>query len=372
MKKFIKHPFPVLFMCSITLMALWTFFGQSKTYSENEKRILAEFPPFTWESIASGEFQDGLETYVSDHISGRDFFVGLSAYFDKLMGKNALKDIYFAKDGYLINAPKTDADTSFRKNMNNISAFTAKSGIPSTLMIVPSAGYIMKDKLPLNHKSYRDDELFKTASDLTQNIRFFDTRVIIYDSYKAGDDVYYHTDHHLTSLGSYTLYGEYCNLMGIDYPDRDDYTVETVSGFYGTTYSGSGYFMEKSDALEIWDLGLDVKVTFEDGKTADTMFFKDHLKNMDMYPVYLDGNHSYVRIENPKAKGGNLLIIRDSYAQNMAPFLAYNYKNIHMLDMRYYRGSMKEFLEDKDIDEILYLYGIDTLITDESTSWLLI
>ncbi len=372
MKKIIKHPIPALFLCTITLMGLWTFFGRSKTYSENEKRILSEFPSLTWESVVSGEFQDGLETYVSDHISGRDFFVGTNAYFDKLMGKNALKDIYFSKDGYLINAPKANDDTSFKKNMGNISAFTAKINIPSTLMIVPSAGYIMEDKLPLNHKSYRDDELFKTASELTENIRFFDTRGIIYDSYKAGSQMYYRTDHHLTSEGSYALYSEYCDLAGISYPDRDDYAVETHSGFYGTTYSSSGYFLEDSDTLEIWDLGLDVKVTFEDGKTSDTMFFKDHLEKMDMYPVYLDGNHSYVKIENPKARGGNLLIIRDSYAQNMAPFLAYNYKNIHMLDMRYYRGSMKEFLEDKDIDEVLYLYGIDTLITDESTSWLLI
>ncbi len=359
-------------MSAITIMGLITLFSQGKTYSENEKRILSQFPKCTFETIKTGEFQDGLEKYLADHITGRDFFVGLSAYFEKLMGKNALGDIYSAEDGYLINAPKDASDSSFVKNMENLYKFTNKTSLKSTLMIVPSAGYIMEDKLPALHKTYGDDRLFKLSSSLTENIKFLDTREALYNAYKEGTGVYYRTDHHLTSEGSYALYKEYCNLMGFGYPLKEEYSVEKKDGFLGTTYSGSGYFLTKPDTLEMWDLGLKVSVSFDDGKKSDTMFFKEHLNKMDMYPVYLDGNHSYVKIENPDAKHGNLLIVRDSYAQNMAPFLAYNYKEIHMLDMRYYRGSMDKFLEENDIDEVLYLFGIDTLITDESTSWLLI
>ena len=372
MKKIKKYLVIALFMGAVTVMGLLTFFGPYKPYSENEKRILSEFPEFSWDSVVSGEFQDGLETYICDHLPGRDFFVGVNAYSDKAMGKNTLKDIYSAKDGYLINAPKDNPDTSFKKNMNSFRAFTEKTGISSTLVIVPSAGYIMEDKLPVGHKAYRDDELFKIASSLTENINFFDARGTLYNSYKAGNGVYYRTDHHLTSEGSYALYKDFCGYAKLDCPDKEDYNIEKIDGFYGTTYSGSGYFLNESDILEIWDCGVKASVTFENGKKSDTMFFREHLGKMDMYPVYLDGNHSYVKIENPRAKGGNLLIVRDSYAQNLAPFLAYNYKNIHMLDMRYYRGSMAEFLKDKNIDEILYIYGIDTLITDESASWLLI
>lgn len=372
MKKVKKYLLIVLFMGAIIIMGLLTFIGPDKTYSENEKRILAEFPEFSWSTIASGEFQDGLEKYIADHLPGRDFFVSTNAYSDKLMGKNTLKDIYSADDGYLINAPKENSDEVFKKNMQNFNAFTAKTGIDSTLVIVPTAGYIMEDKLPAGHKPYREDELFKTASSLTGNISFFDARSTLYNSYIEGKGIYYRTDHHLTSEGSYCLYKDLCDYMGLEYPSKEKYSIEKITGFYGTTYSGSGYFLTESDTLEIWDLGLNVKVTFEDGKTSDTMFFKEHLKNMDMYPVYLDGNHSYVRIENPDAKEGNLLVVRDSYAQNLAPFLAHNYKNIHMLDMRYYRGSITEFLKDKDIDKIMYVYGMDTLITDASTTWLLI
>jgi len=370
MKK--KYILPVLFTGAIAIMALLTFFGPHRTYSENEKRVLAESPKLSWQNIMSGQFQDEIETYISDHLVGREFFVGVSAYFDRLLGKNSLNDIYAADGGYLINAPKEDKNDNFAVNISNFQKFSSQCGIKSTLMIVPSAGYIMNDRLPAFHKKYNDSALFEKANELSPGINFFDGRSTLYEEYSKGTEVYYHTDHHLTSEGSYALYTGYCRFANLDFPLKEEYDIEKYDGFYGTTYSGSGYWLNDPDVLEIWDLGLDVTVTHQEkaDKTSDTMFFKEHLDKMDMYPVFLDGNHSYVKISNPHAKKGNLLLIRDSFAQNMAPFLAYNYKNIHMLDMRYYRSSVTELIDENDIDEILYLYGIDTLITDKSSNWL--
>ena len=108
----LKFILPFLFIGMLVVMSLFTFLD-GKTYSENEKRVLAELPEFSWKSIASGTFQSDLEKYAADHISGRNFFVGVDAYFSKLMGKNALSDIYYADGGYLINAPKEDTDGNF-------------------------------------------------------------------------------------------------------------------------------------------------------------------------------------------------------------------------------------------------------------------
>ena len=67
----------------------------------------------------SGKFQTELETYMSDHLAGRDFFVGLNAYVDRLLGKNALGSIYHARGGYLVNAPEKAPLAGFEKNMKN-------------------------------------------------------------------------------------------------------------------------------------------------------------------------------------------------------------------------------------------------------------
>ncbi len=368
----LKFILPFLFIGSLSVMAFFTFLNADKTYSENEKRMLNELPRFSWESIASGEYQNMLESYAADHIPGRDFFVGVDAYFSKLLGKNTLSDIYYAKGGYLINAPKDDTKGNFTKNIKNFQKFSEAVGVDSTLLIVPTAGYIMKDKLPRLARDYADNELFVKADELTPDISFLDTRRVMIDAYNEGKNIYYRTDHHLTSVGSYEVYKTYCDFNNIPYPVKSDYTIETQDDFYGTTYSASGYWLTDADSIEMWDLGEKITVTLEENnsKKSNTMFFKEHFKNKDKYPVFLDGNHSYVHIQNTSAKAGNLLIVRDSYAQNLAPFLSHNYKNIYMIDTRYYRNSVKKLVKDKNIGSILYLYGLDTLITDNSSSWL--
>ncbi len=372
MKKIKKYLLPVLFVTVISVMGLIAVIPPHKTYSENEKRMLKCPPSFSIESVLSGDYMKELETYLGDQLPLRDFFVGVNSYYSYLIGRNSLSDIYKAKGDYLINAPKEDKIDNFTKNMNCIENFTRESGIKSYLMIVPSAGYIMEDRLPSFAGEYDDDRLFEKASSLTPSINFIDTRGILYDSYTDGKQVYYRTDHHLTSEGTYRLYSEYCSFVSALCPKKEDYDIRKFGGFKGTTYSGSGFWLTDGEDIEIWDLHLDdITVTLDDKENHDTLFFEKHLKKKDMYPVFLDGNHGYVRINNPHASGGNILVIRDSFAQNMAPFLAYNYKNIYLLDMRYYRGSMDEFMKDKKIGQILYLFGIDTLKTDSSTTWLM-
>ena len=377
MKKFNvrKMLLPFIFIGVLTVMCAMTFLGEHKVYSENEKRVLAVLPEFSWKKVISGEFQDELETFISDHIPGRDFFVGADAYFSDVMGRNALGKIYRGKDGYLINAPldkvTEDGTNHFEKNISNFESFSLFGNLKSTLVIVPSAGYIMEDKLPSFHKPYNDAQLLKRAEELAPSVKLLDVTAALKEAYNEGEQVYYRTDHHLTSRGSYEVYKEFCNLNDMDFPADKEYKVTKYKDFYGTTYSGSGYWFTKPDELETWDFGEKLTVTLEeDGDVYDKVFFEKYLDRKDKYPVYLDGNHSFVKIENPDAKGGNLLVIRDSFGQNFAPFIAHNYKTVYMLDMRYYRNSIALLMENAKIDEVMYLYGIDTLLTDSSTSYL--
>ena len=50
-----------------------------KDFSETEKRYLADFPKLTWASLSSGQWGNDIETYMADHIPGRDVLVGLNA-----------------------------------------------------------------------------------------------------------------------------------------------------------------------------------------------------------------------------------------------------------------------------------------------------
>lgn len=359
------------------LLAIFIFFGAllfapKKNFSENEKRILAEAPEVSFENLVNGKLTKDFETYVSDHFPLRDFFVGVQSYFDLLCGRNGAADVYYCADDYLISAP---ADVDVKTTENNVKAFkdfASKNNLDATMIVVPSLGYVMEEKLPANHKQFKDDEIIDTAKENCGSIKFIDLR----ENFKATKNdvqLYYKTDHHLTSAGAYETYKIFAQSKG--FKPSAKYEIETVSDFYGTAYSKGGYWLSDPDTIELWhnkDLNVKVEI-IETGKetvTSNSVFFKNQLENADKYPVFLDGNHSLVKITNPDVKGGKLLIVKDSFAHCFTGFLAEQYSEIYMVDMRYYRKSLTELVTENKISEVLYLYGTDNLGTDTNSVWI--
>lgn len=347
--------------------------GPDKAYSENEKRYLSERPEFSWQSAVDSSFQEKLESWVADQFPGRNLWVGLHSYANYFMGRNAQQDIYLAKDGYLINAPSTDDLTMFETTLTRFEAFAEKAGLPATMLMVPSTGWLKEELLPLGHGEYADDRMFDRAEELTDRISCIDLR----EELRAADrtaPVAYRTDHHLTSFGNYTLYMHWRIAAGKEYLSEESYQVETVRNFYGTTWSGSGYWLTEPDEVQLWDSGVNVTVTISDGGeedvVSDSLFFRAHLDEADKYPVFLDGNHSLTKICDPEGTEGTLLIIKDSYAHGFVPFLAEHYGTIYMIDLRYYRGRISDFVLENGVDELLFLYGTSTLLTDSNSAWL--
>ncbi len=372
MKKF-YHVLPaVVFLLFVAVMTLLLLVLPNKEYSENEKRNLAGTPEVSTEALLEGDFQNELETFAADQIPGRDFFVGVNAYWTLFTGRNAAQDIYYCDDGYLINAPETYNEQVFTDNLTRFDQFAAQAGVPADLIMVPSTGYIMEEVLPANHGAYHDDLLYDKAGELLQHTGLIDVRETLREGTDAGQ-VCYKTDHHLTSYGNYLLYKDFQIAHEKSYNSRDAYTATSYDGFYGTTWSGSGYWFTPADAVELWDSGIQVQVTLRDGDQrvqSDSLFFPDHLENIDKYPVFLDGNHSLAAISNPQAEGGALLVIRDSYAHCFSTFLAEGYQTVYLVDLRYYRDSLTEFMQEHKVDRILYLYGVDNLMTDTNSAWL--
>ena len=65
-------------------------------------------------------------------------------------------------------------------------------------------------------------------------------------------------------------------------------------------------------------------------------------------------------------KGRNVLVIKDSFANSFAPFLTQNYENIYMIDLRYYNGDLKAYLQEHNITDVLVLYNISNFISDRN------
>ena len=368
----------VVFLIFIYGVALWFLFSPKTDYSSSEKRYLQKFPDANVEKVLSGEFGSEFETFFADRFPQRNTWVGLNAYTTLAEGNNGASGVYNCKNGYLINKP-VSTDNNLDKNVGAVVDFAKTIDAPTTVMLVPSTGYIADDVLPTFHDKYNDDEdISKISSTLSkEKIGFVDLRERFKSEYKNGSQLYYKTDHHWTTKGAYTGYQELCKALGITPIDDSTLKKDSYPDFYGTTYSSSGFWLTPPDNIEIWsnpknsDKNISVKITEgANVKTSGSMYFTDHLKEDDKYPVFIDGNHALTEITNTNAKNGTILLIKDSFSHSLAPFLAENYSKVVLVDLRYYKESVSQLVSTYNPEQVVVLYGIDNLATDTDIVWL--
>lgn len=332
-------------------------------FSEREKRYLAEFPEFSKEALLDGTFTEGIENYLADHTPMRGLFVGINSYYTYLMGNNGSNGVYLGSDGFLIEKPVDDADR-VRTNAARVAGFAKNLDIPVVFALAPSKGYVYGEKLPANHYDYNDAEYYELVSQaLGENATLVNLSDILLES-KSERLLYYKTDHHWTTYGAYLAYHQLCSTLEIVGTPESNFTKQYVEGFYGTSYSTSGYWLTDSDTIEVWKSNNIASITVEidDGAGAavyDTMFFDNQFATEDKYNGFLNGNHSVVKIKNTACEGGRLLVVKDSFAHCLVPFLAENYSEIVMVDLRYYRRALTDLISENEIDQVLFMYSMD-------------
>ena len=364
----------VLFCGFLGFMLLCYILLPKEAFSPLEKRYLKETPQVTMENVLSGQFGEDVENYMADHVPGRNFFVGLNAYTQLLTGREVTMDIRVHSGGRLVEQPVEENPAAVQKNMTAIQAFTDKIGQQVDLLIVPSAGWAM-DKWEGDNRTlfgaelYRDDEIIGGIYDMAQgDLRPVDVLHVL----GCNPDAYFKTDHHWNADGAYQVYAAYMNTLDRWFMGREEYAVETVEGFYGSNYSRSGLWLTPADTLELWHSGTELNVT--NGETEgihEGVFYRERLEEADKYTVYLDGNHSVVRIDNPAKKGeGKLLVIRDSYSNLLGTFLAESYETVVMVDLRYYKKAVSELAAQEGFDDILVCYSLGNFMTDANIIWL--
>ena len=379
-----------MFVCIVYVLTALFVFSPKTDYSSSEKRYLEDFPAAFADSgssdvlstlnkqpVLNGEFEKSFETYFSDHFPMRNMWVGLNAYSSLATGNNGSNGVYNCSDGYLINVPVRE-DNRVDMNLAAITDFKNNVDVPVTAMFAPSTGYIMSDKLPAVHNEYRDDVYFNNAKNTLSaaGIDFVDLRARFKTAHDNKTKLYYRTDHHWTTAGAYTAYVQLVKSLGLKPVKKSAFDIEKYGGFYGTTYSTSGFWLTEPDIIEVWNNKKnDGKITVvitegDESKSYDSMYFKNHLDEDDKYPVFLDGNHALETITNSRVKSGKALVIKDSFAHCLAPFLAENFNTVTTVDMRYYKNSVSDLVKEGGYDRVFVIYGIDNFATDSDLVWL--
>ena len=71
-----------------------------------------------------------------------------------------------------------------------------------------------------------------------------------------------------------------------------------------------------------------------------------------------------IDIQSTQTEKRRLLVFKDSYANCFLPLLASYYREIVVIDPRYYTGKLSSVMSDKQFDDVLFLYNANTFFED--------
>lgn len=371
MKKNILKKYPTFFVFSI-LVILFTvidIINSPNEFSELENRKLSQMPILSLKSYIDTSFSSDYEKYINDQFFLRNNWIDLKSRIEYLLGKRENNDIIFGKENYLFKKFTTFNDEMLENNLNSIITFTNNYNKEVDFFIIPNS-YAVYDELTPRYLPLVDQLSLINSINSYLSLKSNDhinTINVAEELLKNKDDyIYYKTDHHWTSYGAYLAYLTYMDYLGLEIVDINNLEKITINNFLGTYYNRSKYFKADSDFITYYNiLGLHIEI---DGKEKLSLMDLDKFKGSDKYSAFLWGNNGLTKVINEniseERKGSSILIFKDSYANSFIQFLSYNYEIIDIIDLRYFKESIRNFMKDKDYNEILIMYSFNNLSTD--------
>lgn len=286
----------------VLIIGALIFILPQKDFSENENRYLTRLEAPSVQSFFSGEYTKKLSAFYSDQFPLRSYATTLYSMSEKALGKREINGVIQYQNHLVARSKEIKVQNAPIKSFWIDSKYSLFKENPDTLSL------------------------------------------------------YYRTDHHRTTQGAYNIYVEICESLKITPYSEEYFSKQKVcSDFYGTAFQRS-CLPKKAvtpDAIELWRYSGDneVKITVHDTNKSFEGFYRlEKLEAVDKYAVLLGGNYAHASVYS-SAEKPSLLIIKDSFANAVIPFLSLHF-NIDLIDPRYATPSqMKKIFNEKNYSE---------------------
>lgn len=381
-----------LFSTVLLALPVATIVSPKQVKSENENRTLAKFPTlideyklekaetvkdyfsaFKWNYLndrTGKAFKDDFETYFCDHIVGRESWVKVCNKLQTLAGKQEIKGVY-TKNGQMIQTFKEYDEQGIDEALAAINLFAERhSDMPVSIMIAPTAQEFLSAQIPDYMGLSSEKSFIESVYNKLENVSTIDCTS--YLSGHSDEYIYYRTDHHWTSLGAYYAYTAAANTLGYTPYGLSSFNIETASSsFKGTLYSSTLNESITDDVIEYYHLKdgdrvVKLTTTDDNGKKIESgsLYFRDYLEVKDKYSSFTGSNSPVVTIETDVDNGKSLLLIKDSYAHSLVPFLANHYSKITMVDLRYINTDLNYIVDIDSYSQTMFMYNAITFADD--------
>lgn len=346
-----------------------------------ENRPLAEMPELTLKSVFAGNFTTDYETYLTDNVGLRSKFVKLGTAVENMRGiqreaTGRIVDLangnqLVLNDGKIMEVYKENLQfaTEYIRVLNAYSDKFA-GDTDMYVMLVPTQIEFDQSK----YKTIADSEK-DTIDTIYSSLSNYKT-VNVYDKLKENIDqyIYFRTDHHWTQRGAYYGYSSIMETKGETPVALEDMTASKASGFLGYLYNQANVpeYSTYADDIEYFEAGenytVNAKGMDENGNITpytSKIYCYPNGDTAPAYSIFMGGDHDFAEINTNVKNGEVALVIKDSYANTVIPFLTNNYETILVIDPRGFYGTVTQLTEEYEIDDIIFInYALSTTFGD--------
>lgn len=277
-------------------------------------------------------------------------------------------------------------------------------GIPLLYLQAPSKVGGGNDDLPYgvtDTSNQNADALLPLLDEA--GIDYLDFRQTLRDAGGSWAEWFYATDHHWNQEAAFTAFQALCGKLEdydqtitvsrgakrrpitIDekWAQRETYDITTLSDrFLGSQGKRVGSLYAGMDDFDLWVpkcptlLRYDATTPAAHGDAGETVLFPVRLEEPDPfkgnpYTYYAGGDYGFTRVTNYyNPQGPKVLLVRDSFACAITPYLAYSCSELSILDPRYFQGNFLQYVDWVDPDVVLVMYAPGTLRTEAAFSFL--
>ena len=363
----------IIFILILFLFLIINIIVPNKEKSVQENRMLATKPKFRLSSLISGDYDEKFEAYMDDQFVGRDMWRKLKVMVDRIGGSRLENGVYIGTNGQLLEQIEVADENHLAANIKAIKSFSeSQSKIPVRMMLVPDAANVLNHSLPSLAKPEDQTQMFSMVrKDLGDSVEWIDVSTEL-NKHKT-EKIYYKTDHHWTTLGAFYAFQAAAPSLGIEGDLSGKYVSYAVSdSFNGMLASKSGVNLGEKEQIDIYvptEEDTDLIIDYVDeGKRSTSLYDSSKLKEKDQYTVFLGGNSSLLDIRTVSTSTKRLLLVKDSFANSFIPFLTPYYREIVVVDPRYYSGTINDLMDSYRISEVLFLYSGNTFFKDNNIS----
>lgn len=417
-----QHSLYIILISAVfaTFAVVFDFFPRS-SFSPLEKRDLTQFPKFSWQSLASGEFTKAINSWFSDTEPYRDVFLSMS-----MREKDMLKlstgddDITFhaaaepeqqepteeeleqqerqvgkyenkvtaeevatiANRGIIIvgKGDKTRALMAYGGGAKGgvdyaQSANEYKKMFPDVniyCMVIPTAVDFYCPEKAKRASNEEQPTINNIYAHLDQGVHAVDAYTIL--GKHAAEPIFLRTDHHWAPLGAYYAAQEFAKVAKVPFRPLSSYERKVVHGYVGSMYGYSKDISLKKnpeDFVYYVPKGVQYTTTYTDYRVnrnyevvgeskpyKGIFFYKYRDGDGGAYCTFMGGDTRITKVQTGNKNHRRVMILKDSFGNALPGYLFYSFEEIHVVDYRYFTKNMVDYVRENKISDILFANNI--------------